>query len=147
MNRSGKNNARSFAFRVDLHVMAATKEEAYAQLQRQLAEAGMADCLIEYVPPAGKTSARTPEPASAPPTAAPQSVSPSDPMEQRIRQYASANQLVRLSINKGRGVKLDIPCRIIQFDADHQRLTVYHVDEKMVYTFGFNEIDDLVSQA
>jgi hypothetical protein len=49
-----------------------------------------------------------------------------------------------LNINKGRGVKMSIPCRVINFDAGPQLLTVYHVDEKQVYTVGLNEIDDFV---
>ena len=47
-------------------------------------------------------------------------------------------------VNKGYGVKLNIPCRIINFDVNSQMLTVYHVDEKQVYSFTLNEIDEIV---
>lgn len=68
----------------------------------------------------------------------------SDPLEVRIRHFIDSKQLIRLNINKGRGVKMNIPCRVINFDADAQILTVYHVDEKQVYTVRMNEIDDFL---
>lgn len=52
--------------------------------------------------------------------------------------------LVRIVVVKGKGVKLSIPCRILNFDADGQQLTIYHVDEKKVYTFTLNEIEDII---
>ncbi|MFD0672998.1 hypothetical protein [Cohnella sp. GCM10027633] len=67
-----------------------------------------------------------------------------DPLEIRIRHYIQSNQLIRLNINKGRGVKMNIPCRVINFEPDSQLLTVYHVDEKQVYTVRMNEIDDFI---
>ncbi|UVI31838.1 hypothetical protein [Paenibacillus spongiae] len=63
---------------------------------------------------------------------------------ERIRGYIAENRLIRLSVNKGQGVKLNIPCRVIQFDESTQLITVYHVDEKQVYAFNWNEIDDFV---
>jgi hypothetical protein len=63
---------------------------------------------------------------------------------ERIKACAGDNRLIRLMINKGYGVKLNIPCRIINFDVNSQMLTVYHVDEKQVYSFTLNEIDDFV---
>ncbi|MBW7457674.1 hypothetical protein ACFOLF_09330 [Paenibacillus sepulcri] len=62
----------------------------------------------------------------------------------RVRTSISENRLIRLSVNKGFGVRLNIPCRIIKLDESSQMLTVYHVDEKQVYTFTLNEIDDFV---
>jgi len=66
-----------------------------------------------------------------------------DAME-RIRGYIAGNRLVRLNVNRGRGVKLSVPCRIINFDESSYSVTVYHVDEKKVYTFGLFEIDDFI---
>ncbi|BBH21530.1 hypothetical protein Back11_28750 [Paenibacillus baekrokdamisoli] len=63
---------------------------------------------------------------------------------ERIQASIAENRLIRLMINKGFGVKLNIPCRIINFDITTQMLTVYHVDEKQVYSFTLNEIDDFV---
>lgn len=50
---------------------------------------------------------------------------------------------MRLTVLKGRGVKLSIPCRLLNYDQSAENLTVYHVDEKMVYTMKLAEIDDL----
>lgn len=66
-----------------------------------------------------------------------------DAME-RIREYIAGNRLVRLTVNRGRGVKLSVPCRIIHLDESSYNVTVYHVDEKKVYTFGLFEIDDFI---
>lgn len=62
----------------------------------------------------------------------------------RFSVYIASKQLIRLSVNKGRGVKLDIPCRLLNYDAGLELLSVYHVDEKQVYTFNLTEIDDIV---
>lgn len=62
----------------------------------------------------------------------------------RIKASIADNRLIRLVINKGFGIKLNIPCRVINFDPATQMLTVYHVDEKQVYSFTLNEIDDFV---
>lgn len=56
--------------------------------------------------------------------------------------FKNNNTLIRLSVLKGKGVKLSIPCRIVNLDSGTQMVTVYHVDEKKVYQFSLNEIDD-----
>ncbi|NGZ75838.1 hypothetical protein [Saccharibacillus alkalitolerans] len=63
-----------------------------------------------------------------------------------IRDSISKNRLVRLTVNKPGGTRLSIPCRIINFDEAAQILSVYHVDEKQVYSFSLNEIDELSGQ-
>ncbi|MFS0727257.1 hypothetical protein [Paenibacillus sp. 1P07SE] len=64
--------------------------------------------------------------------------------DQRIHAFIEQNKLIRLHVNKGRGIKLSIPCRIVKFDEEQGNVTVYHVDEKQVYTFSVNEIDDFI---
>lgn len=59
-----------------------------------------------------------------------------------IRTYMKSNRLIRLIVNKGFGITLSIPCRIINVDEVSNIVTVYHVDEKQVYTFRLNEIED-----
>lgn len=63
-----------------------------------------------------------------------------------IRDSISKNRLVRLVINKRGGNRLSIPCRIVNFDESAQILSVYHVDEKQVYSFSLNEIDELTGK-
>lgn len=60
----------------------------------------------------------------------------------KIRAIMKNNTLIRLIVNKGLGIKLSIPCRIINIDENENLITVYHVDEKQVYTFRLNEIED-----
>ena len=59
----------------------------------------------------------------------------------KIRQYIQNNQLVRLRANR-HGKQVSMPCRILNFDEAANSLSVYHVDEKQVYTFQLNEIDE-----
>lgn len=61
-----------------------------------------------------------------------------------LEQSKENQTLVRLSVVKDRGVKLSIPCKILHFDENLQLLTVYHVDDKKVYSLRLNEIDDLI---
>ncbi|WP_282937014.1 hypothetical protein [Paenibacillus sp. RC67] len=75
-----------------------------------------------------------------------QSMSPKEDPHQAIwdqlQQFKQNNSLVRLTIVKGKGIKLNIPCRILNFDPPTENVSVYHVDEKQVYLFKINEIDD-----
>ncbi|MBD2872583.1 hypothetical protein [Paenibacillus arenilitoris] len=72
--------------------------------------------------------------------------SPSAPSEasgfEKIKELMKNNTLIRLIVNKGLGIKLSIPCRIINMSEADSLITVYHVDEKQVYTFRLNEIED-----
>ncbi|MCQ4086909.1 hypothetical protein [Saccharibacillus sp. JS10] len=82
---------------------------------------------------APKVEAKPPQPASY--------LTPDD-----IRESIAKNRLVRLIVNKPGGNRLSIPCRILNFDENAQMLSVYHVDEKQVYSFSLNEIDELTGQ-
>lgn len=62
----------------------------------------------------------------------------------QIRAFMKNNTLIRLIVNRGLGIKLNIPCRIINMDERESLITVYHVDEKQVYTFRLNEIEDFI---
>jgi hypothetical protein len=60
----------------------------------------------------------------------------------QFRGFKESNSLIRLTIVKPMGVKLSIPCRILNVDSDSSNVSVYHVDERQVYLFKINEIDD-----
>jgi hypothetical protein len=60
----------------------------------------------------------------------------------KIEDARLKKTLVRLSIVKSKGVRFNILCRIIHYDEATAYLTVYHDDEKKVYQFRLNEIDD-----
>ncbi len=62
----------------------------------------------------------------------------------KLQLFMSGNTLVRMLINKGLGIKKNIPCRILRMDQDLQLITVYHVDEKQVYTFHLYEVEDIL---
>ncbi|MDP4097940.1 hypothetical protein OIN60_14280 [Paenibacillus sp. P96] len=66
----------------------------------------------------------------------------SNSMHEWINAYIQKNSLVRLVVNRYGGQR-SIPCRIINNDQDSGTLSVYHVDEKQVYTFKMNEIDEI----
>jgi hypothetical protein len=62
----------------------------------------------------------------------------------QIEEFIQNNTLIRLSIVKSKGVKLSVPCRVLNYDDASQIVTIYHEDEKMVYQYSLNEIDDLI---
>jgi hypothetical protein len=124
MNKLNKTSDGSYIFQVEITVSATSNGAALEKLLRVLNNGELVDYRIG--------SGITP----------PQH----NPFESRIRQYIESNRLIRLNINKGRGVKMNIPCRVINFDVDSQVLTVYHVDEKQVYSMGLNEIDDFITE-
>lgn len=61
----------------------------------------------------------------------------------KIHEYIQSKQLVRLRTNR-HGKQVSMPCRILNFDEAANSLSVYHVDEKQVYTFNLNEIDEFL---
>ncbi|TYP71211.1 hypothetical protein [Paenibacillus methanolicus] len=63
---------------------------------------------------------------------------------QRINAVIEDKRLIRLKVNRGAGVMLSIPCRVLSYDERAQTITVYHVDEKQVYTFKWTEIEDFI---
>ncbi|MDF2713105.1 MAG: hypothetical protein K0R28_30 [Paenibacillus sp.] len=63
---------------------------------------------------------------------------------ENLTQLKESGTLVRIVVVKGKGVKLSLPCRILNFDPEGQQLTIYHVDEKKVYSFTLNEIEDII---
>ncbi|MCW3792570.1 hypothetical protein OM416_13320 [Paenibacillus sp. LS1] len=54
------------------------------------------------------------------------------------------NRLTRIVVNNKNGKHQSIPCRILNFDRDTSVVSIYHVDEKQVYTFRTNEIDEFL---
>jgi len=70
---------------------------------------------------------------------------PVSPLIGQIFRYITDRNLVRLTVVKGRGVKLDMPCRILNYDESLDSMTVYHVDEKKVYTVRLTEIDEMTA--
>jgi hypothetical protein len=94
----------------------------------------------------GKKAITSPPPATPAPTM--KSTAPSGAAEHIITQldgFKANNTLIRLTVIKGQGIKLNLPCRILNYDSSNQNVTVYHVDEKKVYSFRLNEIDDYVA--
>jgi len=66
---------------------------------------------------------------------------------EQFYHFKQNNSLIRLTVVKGKGIKLSIPCRILNIDPENGNVSVYHVDEKQVYLFNMNEIDDFVVTA
>ncbi|MEO3943926.1 hypothetical protein [Gorillibacterium sp. CAU 1737] len=60
-----------------------------------------------------------------------------------LEKYKQTNALVRLTVLKGKGIRLSVPCRILSFDLQEDSLTVYHVDEKKVYQFRLTEVEEV----
>ncbi|MGG1519575.1 hypothetical protein ABE504_29510 [Paenibacillus oryzisoli] len=94
---------------------------------------------------AGKQAPAQPAGKTAPPAAKPPSADSAHDIMHQLESFKANNTLIRLTVIKAQGIKLNLPCRILNFDRDNQNVTVYHVDEKKVYLFKLNEIDDYVA--
>lgn len=170
MNPNDKTGIResAYLFNVDLLVEGESNAIAMEKLLHALNRCGFADFRIQSgielgrliaqletqgaASPAGRVPAPSADvkreekpvtetrmkPQPAQPVSSAESLLAADGIKSLIQQ----NKLIRLAVNKGFGVKLSIPCRIINYDEAGQILSVYHVDEKQVYTFKLNEIDD-----
>ncbi|QJC53146.1 hypothetical protein HGI30_17245 [Paenibacillus albicereus] len=148
----------TYSFQTDLVIEASTREAAEALLRERLDAAGVSRYRIGKGSLIGftvlpDTDAPAPSESSASGPAAPAEVPASasaaadglrDLALDLIRRCVQDSRLVRLSINRGKGVRLSVPCRILRLDEQDSLLTVYHVDEKQVYTFGIGEIDDFL---
>ncbi|WP_256756653.1 hypothetical protein [Cohnella sp. WQ 127256] len=143
MNITNKTPDGSYIFNVEFNISATSRGAALEQLLHALADSNFSDYRIESDKKPSTKDVVVPTPAPPKKIAVKAPTQP-DPFELRIRQYIESNKLLRLNINKGLGVTMSIPCRVINFDADTQLLTVYHVDEKQVYSVGLNEIDDFI---
>lgn len=60
-----------------------------------------------------------------------------------IQKYIAENRLVRILIHRN-GERVNIPCRILNFQSETYAINVYHVDEKQVYTFMLSEVIDFI---
>lgn len=142
----------SYLFQVEISISATNKGTALEQLLRMLNKAEFVDYRIGAGIQLDIASGLHKEKSTKLPKNEPHmdtisnTTAPSQPesLDIQIEQFIKSNKLLRLNINKGLGVKMDIPCRIINFDAGSQLLTVYHVDERQVYSFTLNEIDDFL---
>jgi len=152
--------ASSFIYNVEILIESKHHAAALIQLLQQLNQCGFADYkivsgiqlgkqvdavkaqadVIQNVPigpPKNQTKVKAAEPAVA--------STPAQPAEngfENLRKLLKSNKLIRLHVNKGLGIKASIPCRIINIEESSGIVTVYHVDEKQVYTFRLTEIED-----
>lgn len=60
-----------------------------------------------------------------------------------LERLKQSGDLVRVHVIQGFGKHLSIPCRILNYDASNSNVSLYHVDEKKVYLFKLNEIEDI----
>ncbi|WP_337098966.1 hypothetical protein [Paenibacillus sp. YIM B09110] len=156
-------NKSSFIFQIEVLVEGTTNGEALEQLLHQLNNGGFLDYQVKSGIQLGQlleerrtaSATQQPIPTQLPPQEKPISV-PAPPIAssesvinnglERIKQIIKNNSLIRLVVNKGLGITLNIPCRILNMNENENLITVYHVDEKQVYTFRLNEIEDYKEQ-
>ncbi|MFC5469594.1 hypothetical protein ACFPPD_12745 [Cohnella suwonensis] len=142
MNRLPNSADGSYSFQVDIKIEAPNQAAALVQLIAALNGTGL-DYKIggQNDKPKTATTAKASAPAKASAAKPPAPPQPTQ-LELRILHFIESKQLIRLRVNKGRGIKMNIPCRVLNFDSNTSLITVYHVDEKQVYTVGLTEIDD-----
>ncbi|MFD2329858.1 hypothetical protein ACFSR7_11465 [Cohnella sp. GCM10020058] len=133
---SDNNPERSYLFSVDILVKAGTNGEALERLLSSLNAGGYSDFRIQSGIVLGETIQNELKAAKTKHQVL------TDSLDSRIREYIKTSRLIRITVNRPKGDKLSVPCRVVNFDPDNELLTVYHVDEKSVYSFRLNEIDD-----
>jgi hypothetical protein len=148
--------SESYLFRLEVTVQAPNKDFALERLVRILDMCRFDDYKILSGVPLKDETRVPPIPPAQPEPVTPAQDEPAMPaepaaasaaggeLEARIQSYIESNRLLRLHVNKGRGVKLDFPCRMLHLDPETRNLTVYHVDEKKVYIIRMNEVDDII---
>ncbi|MEW4368894.1 hypothetical protein [Paenibacillus kandeliae] len=170
MNKQQTNDATEFLFNVDLMITGTSNAVALqklldilnnqaeladfrivngiklgAKIEKAVAAAGTNQTPVELKSqPTSKTTASKPKQAAE--TEKTQAAAQlhekiENDMGNWLSLYIQGNQLIRLTLNR-RGERVSIPCRILKYDNEDQTISVYHVDEKQVYTFKLNEIDD-----
>lgn len=116
------------------------KQSFIAKSYKRLNENAIATSSTEHK--TAKSGESPKELIQAQPTHNFENLAKSQAFENWIKKYIADNSLVRLLVNRN-GERLSIPCRILNFIPETYTLTVYHVDEKQVYSFHLSEIIDL----
>ena len=149
------NSSSSFLFQVEILIEDNHHTTALEQLIHQLNQNKFSDYRITSGIQLGEKIERVLHSAEVhqdvPVTLAPETKADSESKDisdneglGQIRVFMKNKSLIRLIVNRGFGVKMNIPCRIINIDDSDHLITVYHVDEKQVYTFRLNEIEDFI---
>ncbi|RXZ84182.1 hypothetical protein EBB07_03660 [Paenibacillaceae bacterium] len=153
MGQMKEQRLNTYLFNVDILMEGETNSKAFERLLHMLNESGAVDFKVQSGFQMGEKinqllqlpqNKAEKQKAQSPSKTKPVQMSASEMAAKRIKSYIADNRLIRLHINKGLGVKLSIPCRIINYDETTSLLNVYHVDEKQVYSFSINEIDDFI---
>jgi hypothetical protein len=157
MTQSDKQGKPKHLFQIEVLIEAPTNGIALEQLTRLLNTPSVADYKInsgiqlglvidQAIQDHSKSHAKEGDKIPSPPdqVTAPAVTKTNDNKQivELIQHFMDNGTLVRLSIIKGKGVKLSLPCRILHYDDEKEQMSVYHVDEKMVYPIRLNEIDD-----
>ncbi|MEC0126843.1 hypothetical protein [Paenibacillus pabuli] len=95
------------------------------------------------VPAAPQNQTETPA-SQKTPSAEPLNTTNGNSFDVWIDTLIKENRLTRIVVNNKNGKHQSIPCRILNFDRENSIVSVYHVDEKQVYSFRTNEIDEFL---
>ncbi|MFS0857239.1 MULTISPECIES: hypothetical protein [Paenibacillus] len=125
----------SFAF---LH-----KERKKSQSNARQKNSSPNQATASTVPVKPQSEIETPDSQIAPSTEASNTTN-GNSFDVWIDTLIKENRLTRIVVNNKNGRHQSIPCRILNFDRDTSIVSVYHVDEKQVYTFRTNEIDEFL---
>ncbi|MFD2613584.1 hypothetical protein [Paenibacillus gansuensis] len=144
--------AKKYIYQIELMLEGATDGEALEKLLHTLNTSAVKDYRILKGVRLGSLldQARTEEgngiPLQGLPSKADQPAAQQDSHNEQIYEtfmdFIRDSTLVRLTVLKEKGGKISMPCRILNFDQTTGHVTVYHVDEKSVYLFTLEEIED-----
>lgn len=127
------------------HIMASHKHPEKLESPKDTAgKSGKKEAAIMPIPGKPAVKFKSESPAADEATSSSfKDIAASDEFLVWIQSYIKNNQLVRLYINRN-GKRVNMPCRILNFQPETYALSVYHVDEKQVYTLKLSEVIDLL---
>ncbi|WP_454190325.1 hypothetical protein [Paenibacillus sp. Marseille-Q7038] len=157
---SNLNHEQAFLFNVDIMIHSRTNALALQTLLEILNEpegisdfriqsgielgARIKEALHQYPssdPRAMRMADKPQSHAATQPYSIPASTCPSD---EWINSAMQAGRLIRIHIRDNKGQQKSIPCRILNYDQGTKLVSIYHVDEKQVYSIHTSEIEKYV---
>ncbi|WP_410769813.1 hypothetical protein [Fontibacillus sp. BL9] len=126
-------------------LLTAKKQSIISKSYKRLTATEQSKKTPDAQPAKAKAPAQEPAPKTQQGKGTFEEIAKSGEFEKWIKTYIADNRLVRLLINRN-GERTSIPCRVLNFLPETYTLSVYHVDEKQVYTFNLSEIIDFIDK-
>lgn len=137
MTKSSGSNGKFHKFNIHVSIENMDEQQAIDYLHVLFRHAGVRD--VEIIPDRPDGISEGAENAEAS-----KQHHEEDRNKERIRGWMASGRLIWLVVNRNSEARGRIPCRILNYDESRRLLTIYHVDEKKVYTYKLDEVEDFI---